>query len=122
MITETIQPNTLGRPEQTQREQSTQTRNARPHQDIQIQLNVVSNTNVINNPFEPPIQADVNTEVLREGNDVEIFTNAILQPNEQEIRAYNLIEKIKEIKDHLMGAISFAILVYLFIKEQTRQP
>jgi hypothetical protein len=126
VLIQDTRPQTLGRPEETQREQGTQTRNARSPQDIQIQLNVVSNTNVINNPFQPPIDAEINTQVLQDGNNINIHTDAIIHPLEQDIqlaeRVAENLGRLIQIKDHVVGAISFFILVYLFIKEQTRQP
>lgn len=104
------------RPEETHRDQGTQTRQQRQNQDIQIQLNVISNTNVVNNPFEPPIDARVDTEIVQEGNNVEIFTDAILNPQVSETD-YNCADRIKKIKDYTIGAIAFCILVYLFVKE-----
>ena len=116
ILVQSPRPQQLGRPEETHRDQGTQTRPQRHNQDIQIQLNVVSNTNVVNNPFEPPVDARVDTEIVREGNNVEIFTDAILNPQDFQ-RGYNCGNRILKIRDYTLGAIGFCILVYLFVKE-----
>lgn len=120
ILVQSPRPQQLGRPEETHRDQGTQTRPQRHNQDIQIQLNVVSNTNVVNNPFEPPVDARVDTEIVRDGNNVEIFTDAILNPQDLQT-GYNWGNRILKIRDYTIGAVGFCILVYLFITEVTKK-
>jgi len=116
-------PQQIGQPQTTQRDQATQTRSSRSSQDIQIQLNVISNTNVINNTYRVPVDAEVNTEVVREGDNlVNIFTDAILNPAQNELEIDRHVDQYMHLKDKIISAVSFFILIYLFIKEQTRQP
>lgn len=120
ILVQSPRPQQLGRPEDTHRDQGTQTRRQRHEHDIQIQLNVVSNTNVVNNPFQAPVDAQVDTEIVRDGNNVEIFTDVRLDQQDFQT-GYNWGNRILKIKDYTIGAIGFCILVYLFIKEVTKK-